>query len=413
MGKVKDFYNKYQDTTSSISSNKDQETGLARWTPWFPLDSSFLQSFRYQASTDDMEIKFRNGNIYFYGEVSFEIADGFSTCSSPGKYYNQYIKAKMDYERKYKTSPIINQAKNIEIQETKPLDAKIVDMEREILSPEKDEFSTADAMVLGEIGLLVIPGIGLGYKIGIQILLNLIEKWIRQKGDDVPEVLGLTRQVLHLYYGMQAFAKPASNIFQTLTTSQKNLYLITETGEAVRAPKTLASLTLLGTSKIYQRPLPFATSTDKFDINFAIKSIFTHPKETYLVRPQLLRMDKPMKWVGKIPVLQFEETVGQMKAVEALGATQHIGKFNPYIGLGVATGLTVLTTKRFWEKIYESVAPTPKQWKKVQKSTRTGLFYATYGLSGQWLRSGTKKEKKARFQTQKRLFTADRLRLPG
>ena len=59
---------------------------------WQPLSSSNLNAMRYDPETKTLQIRFNSGRTYDYSDVPPEVAEGLTTASSPGAYFNAAIK---------------------------------------------------------------------------------------------------------------------------------------------------------------------------------------------------------------------------------------------------------------------------------------------------------------------------------
>lgn len=57
-----------------------------------PLNSSNLAGYDYDPASRLLKIQFTSGRTYVYEGVPQEVADGLSTASSPGQYFNSSIK---------------------------------------------------------------------------------------------------------------------------------------------------------------------------------------------------------------------------------------------------------------------------------------------------------------------------------
>lgn len=57
-----------------------------------PLRSTALASFEYDDETQTLEITFVNGQSYTYEAVPPDIPAALATASSPGRFYNTFIK---------------------------------------------------------------------------------------------------------------------------------------------------------------------------------------------------------------------------------------------------------------------------------------------------------------------------------
>ena len=57
-----------------------------------PLNSSNLQGYDYDPDTRLLKIRFVSGRTYSYADVPPDVADGLSSASSPGQYFNSAIK---------------------------------------------------------------------------------------------------------------------------------------------------------------------------------------------------------------------------------------------------------------------------------------------------------------------------------
>jgi hypothetical protein len=56
------------------------------------VNSSYIASIGYDASTMTLEIQFRNGSIYQYYGVPAEVYEGLMNAGSKGSYFHHHIK---------------------------------------------------------------------------------------------------------------------------------------------------------------------------------------------------------------------------------------------------------------------------------------------------------------------------------
>jgi len=61
-----------------------------------PLSSSNLAGCDYDAERQILIILFRSGRTYRYADVPQQIADGLTSASSPGQYFNSAVKGVYD-----------------------------------------------------------------------------------------------------------------------------------------------------------------------------------------------------------------------------------------------------------------------------------------------------------------------------
>lgn len=59
---------------------------------WTPIDSSMISGVKYDAGSQDLHVRFKNGAVYIYEEVPPEDADGLIHASSPGSFLHDSIK---------------------------------------------------------------------------------------------------------------------------------------------------------------------------------------------------------------------------------------------------------------------------------------------------------------------------------
>ena len=59
---------------------------------WTPLSSSWLSAMRYDAETQKLSIRFKDGHVATYTSVPQTIADELEGAPSPGAYFHQNIK---------------------------------------------------------------------------------------------------------------------------------------------------------------------------------------------------------------------------------------------------------------------------------------------------------------------------------
>ncbi len=63
------------------------------------VESSMLRSVGYDPSTHVLELEFRNGRLYRYGEVGEEIYRELMAAPSKGRYFLDYIDDMYPYAR--------------------------------------------------------------------------------------------------------------------------------------------------------------------------------------------------------------------------------------------------------------------------------------------------------------------------
>lgn len=59
-----------------------------------PVTSSNLVSVGYNASSQTLEVEFKNGGIYQYDEIPLELYTGIMSAASAGRYFHQNIRGK-------------------------------------------------------------------------------------------------------------------------------------------------------------------------------------------------------------------------------------------------------------------------------------------------------------------------------
>lgn len=62
-----------------------------------PVESSNIASIGYDEDSSTLEIEFRNGGVYQYFDVPFQVYDGLMEAASKGQYLAQYIKGQYRY----------------------------------------------------------------------------------------------------------------------------------------------------------------------------------------------------------------------------------------------------------------------------------------------------------------------------
>ncbi len=55
-------------------------------------NSSWIQSFSYDASTGDLDVQTRSGATYTYGDVPQGVADEMSAADSKGTFHNENLR---------------------------------------------------------------------------------------------------------------------------------------------------------------------------------------------------------------------------------------------------------------------------------------------------------------------------------
>jgi len=63
------------------------------------INSSNIKSAKYDTDTKDLFITFNNDSIYKYDNVPWEIFVKLRLAESQGKYFNQYISKKYQYQK--------------------------------------------------------------------------------------------------------------------------------------------------------------------------------------------------------------------------------------------------------------------------------------------------------------------------
>ena len=66
------------------------------------VTSSQLSSVGYDPESQTMAIRFKNGSVYHYYDVSPEQHQALVTAPSIGKYFTQHVKWNLKYERQEK-----------------------------------------------------------------------------------------------------------------------------------------------------------------------------------------------------------------------------------------------------------------------------------------------------------------------
>lgn len=64
-----------------------------------PVQSTNLLAVGYDAQTQELFIRFRNGSLYVYANVPQHVYDGLMSAPSYGKYHAAYIKNAYPYRR--------------------------------------------------------------------------------------------------------------------------------------------------------------------------------------------------------------------------------------------------------------------------------------------------------------------------
>ena len=62
------------------------------------FDSSAIVSGFYNQHTKQLGIRFKSGNLYGYSDVEESVWRGFADAESQGKYFNDHIRGRYDFE---------------------------------------------------------------------------------------------------------------------------------------------------------------------------------------------------------------------------------------------------------------------------------------------------------------------------
>lgn len=62
-------------------------------------ESSQIASITYSDDDMTLTIAFQRGGVYTYSQVPSDVADGFTSAPSAGKYLNEFVKPLYAYER--------------------------------------------------------------------------------------------------------------------------------------------------------------------------------------------------------------------------------------------------------------------------------------------------------------------------
>ena len=60
--------------------------------PWINANSSMIDQFDYDADMKVLHVKFPGGEIYSFREVPADVAAGFASAPSKGKFFHKSIK---------------------------------------------------------------------------------------------------------------------------------------------------------------------------------------------------------------------------------------------------------------------------------------------------------------------------------
>jgi lysyl-tRNA synthetase class 2 len=63
------------------------------------MPSSVIESFLYDAQTQELSVTFRSGRRYIYKDVPRETAEGLSAAASAGEFFNTHIRDQFSFER--------------------------------------------------------------------------------------------------------------------------------------------------------------------------------------------------------------------------------------------------------------------------------------------------------------------------
>ena len=66
---------------------------------WEKARSSNVDSVGYDPTTQELQVKFRNGALYRYALVPQEVYDEFKSLNFSGRFLNSTIKGAYEYER--------------------------------------------------------------------------------------------------------------------------------------------------------------------------------------------------------------------------------------------------------------------------------------------------------------------------
>ena len=69
------------------------------WETTSGFQSSNIASFRYDKSTDTLQVDFVNGDTYEYQNVSPQVHRAFQSALSKGEYFARHIRSRYSYER--------------------------------------------------------------------------------------------------------------------------------------------------------------------------------------------------------------------------------------------------------------------------------------------------------------------------
>lgn len=64
-----------------------------------PVESTSIAAWGYDAADEILVIRFVNGTRYRYASVPADVAEGFQTAESVGRYYASAIKSKFDGQK--------------------------------------------------------------------------------------------------------------------------------------------------------------------------------------------------------------------------------------------------------------------------------------------------------------------------
>lgn len=65
---------------------------------FLPVESSNAVGYAYNSKKQQLIIAFKNNRVYQYKRVPHEVADAFAMAESKGKFINQEIRGKYDYQ---------------------------------------------------------------------------------------------------------------------------------------------------------------------------------------------------------------------------------------------------------------------------------------------------------------------------
>jgi hypothetical protein len=68
--------------------------------PRYPMPSTVIRSFHYDASKRELLVVFQSGREYIYQDVPAETFEGMKSSFAKGEYFNAHIRGKFSFVRR-------------------------------------------------------------------------------------------------------------------------------------------------------------------------------------------------------------------------------------------------------------------------------------------------------------------------